>query len=211
MRRSTIVAALALVCALSAVAHADTEYSVTLTGCSIAAGASTCQGNVFTGSQYFVARFSTPAGFDELYIHNNGLRALDGTGDTSINQLRIDLSGASFLDLLGSIIGTPQNIKDDLVVFFTTVNHPDGYSLTYHIMPNANGITPISFYAPRGDAFTSIQLGVGEEHDATTAKFFGFDDIRFSGPSNTVPEPASMVLLGTGLLTAGTVLRKRLL
>jgi hypothetical protein len=209
MRRSFIVVALAVVCAFAASASADTEYSVTLTGCGIVAGSSTCQGTVSTGTQDFIARFSTPFGFDELYIHNNGLRALDGEGDTSINQLLINLSGASFTDLAGSIIGTPANIKADFTVLIKTLNFPNGFTLAYHLNANANGVTPIFFFAPRGDAFTSIQLGLGDEHAAGAAKFFGLDAIQFSGPATTVPEPASMVLLGSGLLLAGTTLRKR--
>jgi len=190
--------------ALCTSAFAD-EFPVTFTSCGITGNDSVCHGSVTVGGNTYTANFSTPSAFDTLYLGQNGTRiqALDGEGDTSIDILHIDLGGHPFGDFIGTLVGTPDNVKKNFEIFTTSILHPDGYLTLFDFKANSNGLTEVSFFADPGDQFLSIQLGVGDEHDDTAAKFFGLENAQFS----EVPEPTSLLLFGAGL--SGLAFRKR--
>jgi len=78
---------------------------------------------------------------------------------------------------------------------------------------NYFGTDPLfyQFYLPQGDDLVLVfnntsAAGVGDSLNITVE---GFLDTQYTDPA-TVPEPASLMLLGTGILALGRGLRKRL-
>lgn len=95
----------------------------------------------------------------------------------------------------------------------------------FDVGDNANALT-IEYFDTGGTLITS-QTNVGGDTsdnqtqlisfgaaDAQIAAFTfggsgGIDDIRFNEPGTDVPEPATLALIGTGLLAAGALTRRR--
>jgi hypothetical protein len=183
------------------------------TACTVAAGNCVLTGTTAGG---IAVNFQTPSAWHHTFVGQYGIQASPGDGeltqDTSINQLLVTVPGYTFHDLqvgiyglfLTNLDGSPN---DSLRVYFTTVNDPVGYVVTYAMPTNPHGSTLMYFLADAGNPFTSISLGYGSGEHSTGARFYALDNISISGP-NAVPEPATLMLLMSGLGLAGTLRRR---
>jgi hypothetical protein len=64
-------------------------------------------------------------------------------------------------------------------------------------------------FAPVGDLFRILEIDFLYPFGGTMTFVADTDNILYSGDINSVPEPGSMILLGTGLLGAARAYRKR--
>ena len=132
----------------------------------------------------------------DTLIGSGGQSDIDAA-DGLINNIRITASGHSFQDL---IINPFKPTSDgDLVV--TVITNTGPFHFTYGDI--------------HGDNFLTITTSMGEVIDSVTINsingFQGLKQTRISGVSaGVIPEPSSMLLLGSGLLAVGVMIRRKL-
>ncbi len=117
--------------------------------------------------------------------------------DGAINDITISVPGHTFTDLIFNLeIGKLGSSTADV-----QVNASDGiFNFQYTL---ANGENYLTIIASQGETFNSVTI------DDSTG-FFDLKQPRISGISGVppVPEPATIALLGAGLLVAGKKLRQ---
>jgi hypothetical protein len=140
------------------------------------------------------------ANVDILY---NG--AVNGTPavraeDNSINNLTITIPGFTFTDVIFNIYGVYVGHE----AINITVNLNDGsVTQSFDLRSGQTSRNWITIEAFNNEVINSVTIN--------DAKFYALEDTHISGPTSTsaVPEPATLALVFSGLLGAGSRLRRR--
>ena len=126
-----------------------------------------------------------------------------GTGNTSLTQLTFGLANN---DTFTRAVFNSNASSDGSVLIHVEGINIDGGFFEDDFTVDANGQNFFTVTAINGQLITSISLTA-----INGAAFQDVRQVRLGGSEivETVPEPASMLLLGTGLLGAAAGLRKR--
>ena len=155
----------------------------------------TVTGNISNPSA--VVDFST----DVDVLYNGAVNATPAVRaqDNSIDTITISLPGFTFTDAIFNIYGV--YIGHEAINI--TVNLNDG-SVTeaFDLVSGQTSRNWLTIQAFNNEVINSITI--------SDAKFYALEDTHISGPSSaSVPEPSSIALFLSGLIGAGSTLRRR--
>src|SRR5688500_13172483 len=157
------------------------------------------------GQNNLVVNFTSGSGSELLNANPSGqATASGGNGNTSLTQLTFSLVNDDiFARAVFNIIAS----SNGSVLIHVECIKIDGGFFEDDFTVDANGQSFFTLTAINGQAMTSISL--------TAINGAVFEDVRQvrlgGGDVGEIPEPASMLLLGSGLLGAAASLRKRFL
>lgn len=155
------------------------------------------------GPSNLIVNFESSSGSGLLNANPSGQATVSGgTGNTALTQLTFGLAnGDSFTR---AVFNINASVSGSVEIHVEGINIDGGFfEDTFTV--DANGQNFFTVTAINGQAITSISL--------TAVNGAIFEDVRQvrlgGGEIGEIPEPASMLLLGTGLLGAAASLRKR--
>jgi len=149
-----------------------------------------------TNFSHTLVQFSSKT---DILIGTGGQSDLDAK-DGEINDVTMSVPGHTFLD---AIINPVEPGKAGDITVKVTMS--DGSTSSFPNYGRIHGDNFLTITTSGGELISSVEID-------STSGFDGLKQPRISGISGvTVPEPSSMLLLGSGLLgVAGVVRRKRL-
>ena len=158
------------------------------------------------GPNNLVVNFTSTSGSQLLNANPSGQATVSGgLGNAGFTQLSFGLANND--TFTRAVFNINAVISGSVLIHVEGVNIDGGF-FEDDFTVDANGQNFFTVTAINGQAMTSISL--------TAISGALFEDVRqvrlggFEGEETPVPEPASMVLLGSGLLGAAAGLRKRL-
>ena len=155
------------------------------------------------GPNNLVVNFQSSSGSGLLNANPSGQATVSGgTGNTALTQLTFGLANND--TFTAAVFNINASTNGSVVIHVEGINIDGGFfEDTFTV--DANGQNFFTVTAINGQAMTSISL--------TAINGAVFEDVRQvrlgGGDVGEIPEPASMLLLGTGLLGAAAGLRKR--
>ena len=155
------------------------------------------------GPSNLLVNFTSSSGSGLLNANPSGQATVSGgTGNTALTQLTFGFAGGD--TFTRAVFNINAATSGSVLIHVEGVNIDGGFFEDDFVV-DANGQNFFTVTAINGQAITSISL--------TAINGATFEDVRQvrlgGGDVGEIPEPASMLLLGSGLIGAATGLRKR--
>lgn len=164
------------------------------------------QGDFNGSGAGFIVDFTSASGSGNLGVSGGQAVLVGGTGNVPFSNVTVQLeNGATFTKLILNIDVTNGLPPPTQVQFTVNYTLAGGQVFNQVFTVDTNGQNFFGIQADMGAVINSVTLqGLGGTN------FQSIDQWRVGGFANPVPEPASMLLLGSGLAGLAAGARRRL-
>ena len=167
------------------------------------------QGDFNGAGAGFIVDFTSTSGSHNLGVSGGQAVLVGGTGNTPFSNTTIQLeNGATFTKLILNIDVTNGLAPPTQVQFSVNYTLAGGQVFNQVFTVDTNGQNFFGVQAAEGAVINSVTVqGLGNTtfSDISQWRLGGFS----TPPANNVPEPASLFLLGSGLVGTAGALRRR--